>query len=50
MRLSALARDLEMAARSESLPPDVEQMVEAADRVWKSTAEALEVWFSGEDA
>jgi len=50
MRLSALARDLEMAARTDSLPPDIEQMVEGADRVWRSTAEALEVWFSGEDA
>jgi len=50
MRLSALARELEMAGRSGSLSADVRALLQAATETWATTSEALEVWFSGHDA
>ena len=50
MRLSALARELEMAGRSGSLAADAGELLQAAVDTWAATSEGLEVWFSGHDA
>lgn len=50
MRLSALARELEMAGRSGSLAADARELLQAAVDTWAATSEGLEVWFSGHDA
>ena len=50
MRLSALARELEMAGRSGSLAADAGELLQAAIDTWAATSEGLEVWFSGHDA
>jgi HPt (histidine-containing phosphotransfer) domain-containing protein len=50
MRLSALARELEIAGRSGTLTPDVRRVLAAASETWTGTAEGLEVWFSGHDS
>ncbi|HEY7525673.1 MAG TPA: Hpt domain-containing protein [Candidatus Limnocylindria bacterium] len=49
MRLSALARELEMAGRSGSLAPSVRGLLDAATEAWAGTGEGLEAWFSGRD-
>ena len=50
MRLSALARELEMAGRSGSLATDAGELLQAAIDTWAATSQGLEVWFSGHDA
>jgi len=43
-RLSALARELEMAGRSGALQPEVYASLDAAQREWQVTADALAAW------
>ena len=43
-RLSALARELEMAGRSGALQPEVYASLDAAQREWQVTADALTAW------
>jgi HPt (histidine-containing phosphotransfer) domain-containing protein len=50
MRLSAVARELEMAGRSGSLAADAGELLQTAIDTWAATSEGLEVWFSGHDA
>jgi two-component system sensor histidine kinase/response regulator len=50
MRLSALARELEMAGRSGSLGPSARGLLDAATGTWASTAEGLNAWSAEHDA
>ena len=43
-RLSALARELETAGRSGALQPEVYASLDAAQREWQVTADALAAW------
>jgi HPt (histidine-containing phosphotransfer) domain-containing protein len=43
-RLSGLARELEMAGRSGALQPEVYASLDAAQREWQVTADALAAW------
>lgn len=44
MRLSSVARELEMAGRSGSLGPDARTGLDAARAEWKAAADAIAAW------
>lgn len=46
MRLSALARELEMAGRSGALEAGLRRLAEDAATAWLGTADALHAWLS----
>jgi HPt (histidine-containing phosphotransfer) domain-containing protein len=46
MRLSAFARELEMAGRSGALEAGVRQLADDAATAWTGTADALRAWLS----
>lgn len=46
LRLSATARELEMAGRAGSVGPDVAAAVDRMDAEWASTGEVLRAWMA----
>ncbi|HEX6474813.1 MAG TPA: Hpt domain-containing protein [Candidatus Limnocylindria bacterium] len=50
MRLSGVARELEMAGRSGMLEPSVQEQVETAQAEWDDAAAALGAWLGGASA
>ena len=50
MRLSAVARELEMAGRSGMLEPSVHEQLTAARAEWEIAREALGAWLEGASA
>jgi HPt (histidine-containing phosphotransfer) domain-containing protein len=47
MRLSSIARELEMAGRSGSVEAEVRAKLEAAHNEWRAAADAFAAWLGG---